>query len=83
MVGEHAGQGTGTRDRGMRQRKRAGGQRGLGKKRGSAGGRLCITVTRCFWRVVLEERAGHGGSTAVVRGREGSAGERQEWEGEQ
>ena len=30
---------------------------------------------------MLEERAGHGGSAAVVRGREGSAGERQEWEG--
>ena len=84
MVREHTGQGMGAHGSGMGQRERAvwaGGQRGLGAKRGSAAGMLCITVTCCFWRVMLEEHAGHGGSVVVAWGREGSAGEWQEWEG--
>ena len=47
MVGEHTGQGTRARGSGMGQRERvawAGGQRGLGAKRGSAAGRFRITV---------------------------------------
>ena len=81
VVGEHAGQSTGTRGSGMGQREGSAGRGAdrAGEQREAVQG-LRITVTRRFWHVVLEECAGHGGSASerqqreVVGGRTAGAG---------
>ena len=83
MVGEHTGQGTGACGSGMGQREGSAGrgaERAGGKER-QRSRQVPHYSMRRFWHIVLEVRAGHGGSAVVAWGREGSAGERQEWEG--